>query len=136
MTCCPHLLNQTIETDVGDDYLPKTLVSINFYIVGIGGFIMFFLGIITNALNLVILTRKSMKTTTNKYLASLAICDIFVLVFSTIITSNSLINDYELIEAKAMERVNPDFLRDLISGVNYTNDDLISGQSNRDESTI
>jgi len=77
-----------------------------------------------------------MKTTTNKYLASLAICDIFVLVFSTIITSNSLINDYELIEAKAMERVNPDFLRDLISGVNYTNDDLISGQSNRDESTI
>lgn len=89
-------VNQTM-----DYYSPKTLVTINFYIVGVGGLIMFFVGTITNILNLVILTRKSLKTTTNKYLAALAICDIFVLIFSTLITSNSFINDYETIQPKS-----------------------------------
>lgn len=74
----------------------KTLISINFYIVGLGGLLMFFIGMITNTLNLILLTRKSMKSTTNKYLTALAICDMLVLIFSTLITSNSFINDYDM----------------------------------------
>ena len=38
-----------------------------------------------------------MKTTTNKYLSALAICDIFVLIFSVLITSNSFIKGMYLL---------------------------------------
>jgi hypothetical protein len=69
--------------------------KLNYYVVGLGGLIMFLIGIVTNTLNLLILTRKSMKSTTNKYLSALALCDIFVLVFSQLTTSNSYINDYK-----------------------------------------
>lgn len=85
----------------------KTLISINFYIVGLGGLFMFFVGMITNTLNLILLTRKSMKSTTNKYLTALAICDMLVLIFSTLITSNSFINDYDMatIDSNGMSTV-------------------------------
>ena len=63
-------------------------------IISIGNIMMFFTGIITNILNLIILNRKSMKSTTNKYLTALALCDLFVLFFSQLILSNSFINDY------------------------------------------
>jgi hypothetical protein len=135
MTCCLHS-NQSLVDDSADEYLPKTLVSINYYIVGIGGFVMFLLGMITNTLNLVLLTRKSMKSTTNRYLASLAVCDICVLVFSTIITSNSLINDYGLIEAKAMERVNAAWADSLATNASSTADIITPTQFSSEESRI
>lgn len=65
-----------------------------YYIFGIGGIIMVFVGIITNVFNLVVLSLKSMKSTTNKYLMALAVCDLFVLIFSQITLSNSFIHDY------------------------------------------
>ena len=67
------------------------LIQLNYYIIGIGGILMFFIGIITNIFNLIVFSRRPMKTTTNKYLSALAICDIFVLIFSVLITSNSFI---------------------------------------------
>lgn len=70
-------------------------LNLNYYILGVSAVLMFFVGIVTNILNLLILSRKSMKSTTNKYLSALAICDLFVLVFSQLSLSNSFINDYE-----------------------------------------
>lgn len=70
------------------------LIQLNYYIIGLGGLLMFCIGIITNILNLIVFSRRAMKTTTNKYLSALAICDIFVLIFSQLTTSNSFINDY------------------------------------------
>jgi hypothetical protein len=63
-------------------------------VINFGNIIMFFIGIITNILNIIILNRKSMKSTTNKYLTALAFCDLFVLFFSLLILSNSFLNDY------------------------------------------
>ena len=76
-----------------DTELKKYFTKLNFYIVGIGG--MFLIGILTNFINLFILTRKRMKfKTTNRYLSALAICDLFVLFFSQITLSNSFFNNY------------------------------------------
>ena len=55
---------------------------------------MLVVGVVTNTLNLVILSRKSMNSTTNKYLYGLAICDICVLIFSALSLSNSFVHDY------------------------------------------
>jgi hypothetical protein len=63
-------------------------------IFNIGNIAMFFIGIVTNVLNLIILNRKSMKSTTNKYLTALALCDLFVLLFSHLILSNSFLSDF------------------------------------------
>ena len=73
------------------------LIQLNYYIIGIGGILMFFIGIITNIFNLIVFSRRPMKTTTNKYLSALAICDIFVLIFSVLITSNSFIKGTHII---------------------------------------
>ena len=78
----------------GDPNIQGYLIQLNYYIIGLGGLLMFCIGIITNILNLIVFSRRSMKSTTNKYLTALAICDIFVLIFSQLITSNSFINDY------------------------------------------
>lgn len=59
----------------------------NYYVLG--STVMVFIGITTNVLNLTVLSLKSMKSTTNKYLWALAVCDLFVLVFSLITFSNS-----------------------------------------------
>lgn len=60
-------------------------------IIGILGLTMVSIGIATNVLNLIVLSRKSMKSTTNKYLSALAICDLFVLIFSQLSISNYFI---------------------------------------------
>ena len=64
--------------------------SNNFYLISMVG--MFMIGLITNTINLIILTRKPMKSITNRYLCALALCDLFVLVFSILSLSNSFIN--------------------------------------------
>lgn len=46
-------------------------------------------GIVTNIFNLIVLSLKTMKSTTNKYLWALAVCDLFVLVLSLLTLSNS-----------------------------------------------
>ena len=71
------------------------LITANYYIIGIGGFFIFIIGILTNILNLIILNRKSMKSTTNRYLTALAISDLFVLILSKLTLSNSYIKDYK-----------------------------------------
>ena len=93
--------------NVSDTSVSKASISINFYIVGLGGVVMFFIGIVTNTLNLLLLTRKSMKSTTNKYLSALAVSDTLVLIFSTVITSNSFISDYDVasFESNAINNV-------------------------------
>lgn len=63
------------------------------YIIGICGLFMVVIGLVTNTLNLFILSRKSMKSTTNKYLSALALCDMFVLIFSELSVSNNIIYD-------------------------------------------
>jgi hypothetical protein len=69
------------------------LMKLNFYILAIIS--MFICGVLTNVLNLFILTRKRMKfKTTNRYLSALAICDLFVLFFSQLTLSNSFFNDF------------------------------------------
>lgn len=78
----------------GDSNVQGYLIQLNYYIIGLGGLLMFCIGIITNILNLIVFSRRPMKSTTNKYLTALAVCDIFVLIFSQLITSNSFINDY------------------------------------------
>lgn len=81
--------------DISDEVTIQTnLIQLNYYIIGLGGFLMFCIGIITNIINLIVFSRRAMKTTTNKYLTALAICDIFVLIFSQLITSNSFISNY------------------------------------------
>lgn len=65
----------------------STRNSINYYVLGSA--VMVVIGITTNILNLIVLSLKSMKSTTNKYLCALAVCDLFVLVLSLITLSNS-----------------------------------------------
>ncbi|RNA44663.1 FMRFamide receptor-like [Brachionus plicatilis] len=60
-------------------------------IIGFSGLLMVCVGILTNSLNLIVLSRKTMKSTTNKYLSTLAVCDLFVLVFSQLSVSNNFI---------------------------------------------
>lgn len=60
-------------------------------IIGILGITMVLIGITTNVLNLIVLSRKTMKSTTNKYLSALALCDLFVLIFSQLSVSNYFI---------------------------------------------
>lgn len=83
------------DNDINNDLsIQRNLVRLNYYIVGLGGSFMFCIGILTNIINLIVFSRRAMKTTTNKYLTALAICDIFVLIFSQLITSNSFISNY------------------------------------------
>ena len=69
---------------------PANTNSINFYLISMVG--MFMIGLITNTFNLILLTRKPMKSITNRYLCALALCDLFVLFFSLLSLSNSFIN--------------------------------------------
>jgi hypothetical protein len=61
--------------------------TMTYYFVGTT--IMVVVGLVTNVLNLIVLSLKSMKSTTNKYLWALAICDVFVLVLSHLSVLNS-----------------------------------------------
>ena len=57
---------------------------INFYLTGVSGMTVCCLGIIGNILSFVVLTRKTMKSSTYTYLSGLAICDLLVL-FTTML---------------------------------------------------
>lgn len=73
----------------------------------------FSIGVLTNLLNILIFTRIPMKSQLNKYLLALAICDLFVLLFSQM----SLPNDYfYIIESNQALKPN---LSDLIHLVKY-----------------
>ncbi|CAF0878938.1 unnamed protein product [Brachionus calyciflorus] len=81
------IINSTKRDNTRNDYL------LPFYIISILGLVMVFVGLVTNTLNLLVLTRKTMKSTTNKYLSALAICDLFVLIFSQLSVSNNILYD-------------------------------------------
>ena len=88
-----HSNNTFVLKNPRNDDLMQYLLKLDFYILAF--MIIFIIGILTNILNLFILTRKRMKfKTTNRYLSALAICDLFVLFFSQLSLSNRLFNDY------------------------------------------
>lgn len=57
---------------------------INFYLTGVAGMTVCCLGIVGNILSFIVLTRKTMKSSTYTYLSGLAICDLLVL-FTTML---------------------------------------------------
>ena len=68
--------------------------KMNFYVNGLAGSCMVLVGLVCNTLNLIIFSQKSMRSsTTNTYLSAIAICDIFALVFSMMVSTNSFIHD-------------------------------------------
>lgn len=69
-------------TDVHN--LGYELKLINFYLTGVAGMTVCCLGIIGNILSFIVLTRKTMKSSTYTYLSGLAICDLLVL-FTTML---------------------------------------------------
>ena len=58
---------------------------ITYYLMGIGGMTVCCLGLIGNILSLVVLSQKSMRSSTYSYLAALAVCDLLVLVFTMVL---------------------------------------------------
>nr|KAG5711444.1 hypothetical protein BaRGS_025871 [Batillaria attramentaria] len=63
------------------DYRQKLM----YYLMGIGGLIVCCFGMVANGLSVAVLTRRSMRSSTYTYLASLAICDSLVLVFTALL---------------------------------------------------
>jgi hypothetical protein len=102
-------------------------------------FFIFSLGIVTNTLNLVVLSRKSMKSTTNRYLFALAICDIFVLIFSALSLSNSFAYDFSMstdsfissFEARMIEPSDETFLSSTYILNNETNSIFVRQNSEK-----
>ena len=63
----------------GDKYTKELLT---YYLMGIGGLTICCLGMIGNILSVIVLTRRSMRSSTYTYLTSLAVCDMLVLTFT------------------------------------------------------
>lgn len=83
-----------------------------FVIVAVG---MVVIGIVANILNLIVLSLKSMKSTTNKYLWALAVCDLIVLVLSLIALTNSF-STPELIQQFLIQNIRFDEIAGKLSG--------------------
>nr|AKQ63008.1 NPY-4 receptor 1 [Platynereis dumerilii] len=58
---------------------------ITYYVMGIGGMTVCSLGIIGNILSLIVLTRRTMKSSTYSYLSALSVCDMLFLCFTIVL---------------------------------------------------
>lgn len=66
-----------------DEWYEKALL--NYYLMGIAGTTVCFVGIICNILSVIVLTRRVMNSSTYSYLAALAVCDTLALVVTVVI---------------------------------------------------
>ena len=72
------------KTDSGEDQYQREMLT--YVLMGIGGLVVCSLGIIGNAVSLVVLQKKSMRTSsTYSYLSALAVCDMFMLMFTMVL---------------------------------------------------
>ena len=65
-----------------------------YYLMGIGGIIVCSLGLVANGLSLAVLTRGCMRSSTYTYLASLAVSDSLVLIFTVLLVINDVLKEH------------------------------------------
>lgn len=70
-------------SDTDEHHYEKALL--NYYLMGIAGTTVCFVGIVCNILSVIVLTRRSMNSSTYSYLAALALCDTLALFLTVII---------------------------------------------------
>ncbi|KAK2184988.1 hypothetical protein NP493_248g01024 [Ridgeia piscesae] len=63
---------------------------ITYYLMGIGAMTVCVLGLLGNILSLIILTQKTMRSSTYSYLSSIAVCDSLVLIFTMVLLMKDL----------------------------------------------
>ena len=73
------------ETMAANDEQQYEKALLNYYLMGIAGTTVCFTGIFCNILSVIVLTRRSMNSSTYSYLAALAICDTLALFLTVII---------------------------------------------------
>lgn len=80
--------NSSIENgSISDsDKLKYEKALLNYYLMGIAGSTVCFVGILCNILSVIVLTRRVMNSSTYSYLAALAVCDTLALFLTVIIT--------------------------------------------------
>jgi hypothetical protein len=81
---CTALMNEYTKLSLGgvndNDQYKRELVT--YYLMGIGGTSMCCLGLVFNMISLIVLTHKSMRSSTYSYLSALSVCDSLVLLFT------------------------------------------------------
>ncbi|XP_013419214.1 FMRFamide receptor isoform X1 [Lingula anatina] len=79
--------NWSVPPYAEDSEIQFTHALVTFYLLGVCGMIVCVLGIIANIMSAIVLTRKSMKSSTYTYLAALSACDALVLLMTMILFS-------------------------------------------------
>lgn len=77
------LTESDLNSDIDDEHYAKALL--NYYLMGIAGTTVCFVGIVCNILSVIVLTRKVMNSSTYSYLAALAVCDTLALLLTVTI---------------------------------------------------
>ena len=84
---CAALISAYSKESLGgvndDDQYARELIT--YYLMGIGGLTMCCLGLVFNMISLIVLTHKSMRSSTYSYLSALSVCDSLVLLFTLIL---------------------------------------------------
>jgi hypothetical protein len=70
---------QQLDEQKAEAYTRELII---YYLMGIGGTTLCCLGLIGNFVSLVVLSQRSMRSSTYSYLAALAVCDMLVLIFT------------------------------------------------------
>ena len=88
------------DTNMSFTFVPPTIKSsdeneytrdlITYYLMGIGCMTVCSIGLVCNMMSLVVLTRRSMRSSTYSYLSALAVCDSLFLLFTMVLISKDL----------------------------------------------
>lgn len=79
---------RTVQNQDPDQYR-RDLIT--YYLMGIGGVVVSCFGLVGNVLSLLVLTRRTMRLSTNSYLAALSVCDSLVLIATLVLLSNDVV---------------------------------------------
>ncbi|KAK2151535.1 hypothetical protein LSH36_360g02013 [Paralvinella palmiformis] len=79
---CSFLVEQYTKQYDNSQY---TRELVTYYLMGLGGMTMCGLGLVFNMISLIVLTHKSMRSSTYSYLSALSVCDSMVLVFTILL---------------------------------------------------